>query len=253
MGTNELYYFQYILARFEEFEYSHLLVDYDLVRNIYNNAKIKILGKFTSKARKRKLSPELKQLQNKFQSALTNVYLYEDNSLVEYAKLCERNLYMLNSKEESEEYSTWLSKLETLDHQKRSRVFFQNLKWKNKDYEFHGPIRNFKGKLSNSLSECLQFWSNYCQQLYSETGKQSFHYVPILDEKLDSPITYKKFKKSIMSLKNKKAPGSDFWTNEDFKKWFTSGDPEILGDALVSEIIYKVIVNFGSQKRFPQS
>ena len=65
--------------------------------------------------------------------------------------------YMLNSKEESEEYSTWLSKLETLDHQKRSRVFFQNLKSKNRDYEFHGPIRNFEGKLSNSLTKCLKF------------------------------------------------------------------------------------------------
>ena len=37
--------------------------------------------------------------------------------------------YMLNSKEESEEYSTWLSKLETLD-QKRSRVFFPEFKMK---------------------------------------------------------------------------------------------------------------------------
>jgi len=73
--------------------------------------------------------------------------------------------------------------------------------------------------------------------LYSKIGKESFHYVPINDEKLDSPITYKEFKNSIMSLKNNKAPGSDFLTNEDFKKWFTSDDPEILGD----------------QKRFPQS
>ena len=73
MGSKENYYFHYVLARFQELEYSHLLVDYKLVQNIYNDAKIKILGKFTSKARKRKLSPELKQLQKKFQLALTDV------------------------------------------------------------------------------------------------------------------------------------------------------------------------------------
>ena len=108
MGSKENYYFHYVLARFQELEYSHLLVDYKLVQNIYNDAKMEILGKFTSKARKRKLSPELKQLQKKFQLALTNMTLYEDNSLVEYAKICDRNLYMLNSQEESEEYSIWL-------------------------------------------------------------------------------------------------------------------------------------------------
>jgi len=123
-----------ILARFEELEYSHLLINYNLVQNIYNDAKSKILGKFTSKTKKRKLSPELVQLQEKFQLALKNMYFYKDNSSVQYAKICERNLYIQNSQEESEEYSIWLSKLETLDHQKRSRVFFQNLNSKNRDY-----------------------------------------------------------------------------------------------------------------------
>ena len=122
-----------------------------------NEAKKKILGKFTSKAKKRKQSPELMELQEKFQLALTNMQIYKENSLVEYAKICERNLYSQYSKEESEEYSIWLCKLGTLDHQKRSRVFFQQLKSKNRDYEFHGPIRNLKGELSSSLTEGLQF------------------------------------------------------------------------------------------------
>ena len=227
------------------------MINYNLVQNIYNDAKSKILGKFTSKTKKRKQSPELVQLQEKLQLALKNMHFYKDNSSVQYAKICERNLYIQNSQEESEEYSIWLSKLETLDYQKRTRVFFQKLKSKNRDYEFHGPIRNFKGKLSNSLTECLQFWSNYCKKLYSKTGKESFNYVPINDEKLDSPITYEEFKKSIMSLKNNKAPGSDFLTNENFKKWFTSDDPEILGEELVIESIYKVISNFWDSEKIP--
>ena len=58
LGSKESYYFLYILARFEELEYSHLLVNYNLVQNIYIDAKKIILGKFTSKAKKRKQSPE---------------------------------------------------------------------------------------------------------------------------------------------------------------------------------------------------
>ena len=76
---------------------SHLLIYYNLVQNIYNDAKSKILGKFTSKTKKRKQSPELVQLQEKFQLALKNMYFYKDNSSVQYAKICEKNLYIQNS------------------------------------------------------------------------------------------------------------------------------------------------------------
>ena len=114
---------------------------------------------------------------------------------------------MQNCKEENEQYSNWLRNLETLDHQKRSRVFFQKLlKSKNRGHEFQGPIRNSKGKLSNSKHECLQFWSNYCQKLYSKTCTKSFRYFPVKEEKLDAPITYEEFTNPVKSLKNNKAP-----------------------------------------------
>ena len=87
--------------------------------------------------------------------------------------------------------------------------------------------------------------------MYSKVGKESFNYLPVSNEKLDSPITYEEFKNSIMSLKNNKAPGSDFLTNEDFKKWLTSDDPEIFGEELVLESIYKVISNFWDSEKIP--
>ena len=125
---------------------------------------------------------------------------------------------MLNSQEESKEYSISYSKLGSVDHQNRSRVFFQHLISKNRDYEFHGPIRNFKWELSNFLIEYLQFWSNYYQKLYSKTGRESFNFVTINDKKLDFPFTNEKFKNPIMSLKIIKALGSNFLSNEEFKK-----------------------------------
>ena len=135
------------------------------------------------------------------------MHLHKIESLVDYANICERNLYMQNFKEENEQYLNWLRNFETLDHQKRSRVFYQKLKSKSKGSEFQCPIRKSKGKLSNSKRECLQFWSNYCQKLYSKTCTKSYHYLSVKDDKLDAPITYEEFTSAIKSLKNNKAPG----------------------------------------------
>ena len=46
-----------------------------------------------------------------------------------------------------------------------------------------------------------------------------FVYNPIFgnDVDLDCPITYAEFISVLHTLKNNKAPGSDFITNEDFK------------------------------------
>ena len=92
--------------------------------------------------------------------------LYRTESLVDYARICEGNLYNQYLQEEKEKYQNWLRRLESLDHQKRVRVFFQSLKSKSRTHEFVGPIRNLDGELSNSHSECLKFWSIYCEKLY---------------------------------------------------------------------------------------
>ena len=81
--------------------------------------------------------------------------------------------------------------------------------------------------------------------------KKIINYLPINDEKLDSPITYEEMKISIKSLKNNKAPGSDFITNEDFKKWLTSDDPEILGNEAILKSIFKVICTFWDKENIP--
>ena len=107
MGSKKGYYFNYILARSEELKYSNLFVNYFLFQDVYNDAKKKMLGKFISKAKPKKQSPEMLKLQYQFRLALENVYLYKTYSFVEYAKICERNLYMRSSMEQCEKYSIW--------------------------------------------------------------------------------------------------------------------------------------------------
>ena len=70
----------------------------------------------------------VKQLQNALVYAINNMHVHATDSSVEYAKICERNLYLQISLEEKAQYENWLIKLEVMDHLKRTRIFFQSLK-----------------------------------------------------------------------------------------------------------------------------
>ena len=141
-----------------------------------------------------------------------------------------------------------------MDHQKRVRVFFQSLKSKSRTHEFVGPIRNLDGELSNSHSECLKFWSIYCEKLYSKTcNKNLFDCISIENMDLDSPINYDEFISSLKSLKNNKAPGSDFITNEDFKNLLSLDDSEIKESVVILQSVYNVIRGFREKESVPKS
>ena len=119
-----------------------------------------------------------------------------------------------------------------MDHQKRTRIFFQSLKKRHRKYENFGAIKNSDGKLSTSLPECLRYWCEYCTKLYDKPNSKVFAYNPIYgnDVDLDCPITYAEFISVLKTLKNNKAPGSDLITNEDLKILLQlSDDEEISG------------------------
>ena len=90
---------------------------------MYNNAKNCVLGKFLPRNRAHKNSFLVMQLQMMLQKALDSMHLNKTDLSVEYAKICERNLYRQISIEEHREYQNWLRKLEDLDHLKRTRIF----------------------------------------------------------------------------------------------------------------------------------
>ena len=91
---------------------------------------------------------------------------------------------------------------------------------------------NVDGRLSNSLDECLLFWSKYCEKLYElpQINIRRSPYYHEEDSELDSPITYSEFIEVLSKLKNNKAPGSDFITNDDLKMFILpldSDDPDV--------------------------
>ena len=126
------------------------------------------------------------------------------------------------------------------------------MKAKNRTQEFQGSIKNLNGKLSNSLTECLENWSCYCEKLYSKTCKKQFKYKPVKNEVLDGPIRYEEFNSVLMSLKNNKGPGRDFITNEDIKDLLSIDDPEIPESTVFLEYVFKVISRFWEVETIPK-
>ena len=76
---------------------------------------------------------------------------------------------MLNSQEESKEYSISYSKLGSVDHQNRSRVFFQHLISKNRHMNFTGQFEisneNYRTFLSNIFNFGVIIIKNGIQKL----------------------------------------------------------------------------------------
>ena len=96
-----------------------------LLKIYYKVAKKEILGKFVSNKKHNVVSKNIKNLQTKFQKALDNANLHGTESLVDYARICEGNLYNQYLIEEKEKYQNWLRRLESLDHQRESGYFFK--------------------------------------------------------------------------------------------------------------------------------
>ena len=96
---------------------------------------------------------------------------------------------------------------------------FSELRTKNCVLETFNAIRNSEGSLSESHSECLSNWAMYCEKLYLGHDLQPIEFLPVENKELDYPISFTEFKLAITSLKNNKAPGNDFITNEDIKQF----------------------------------
>ena len=71
---------------------------------------------------------------------------------------------------------------------------------------------------------------------------------------MDGPITFDEFKTAIQSLKNNKAPGNDFITNEDIKQ-FLLQESEDLDSFEFSDVVLNILFNlmagFWEYERIP--
>ena len=73
---------------------------------------------------------------------------------------------------------------------------------------------------------------------------------------MDGPITFDEFKTAIQSLKNNKAPGNDFITNEDIKQFLLQESEDLdsfeFSDAALN-ILFNLMVVFWEYERIPHA
>ena len=84
--------------------------------------------------------------------------------------------------------------------------FFAALRKKANSPELFGPIRNKSGTLSNSLSECLENWADFYENLYKGEPK-IFLNTSGENPKLDEPFTYEELVLSVNEFRDSKTPG----------------------------------------------
>ena len=71
---------------------------------------------------------------------------------------------------------------------------------------------------------------------------------------MDGPITFDEFKTAIQSLKNNKAPGNDFITNEDIKQFLLQESEDLDSfefSDVVLNILFNLMVGFWEYERIP--
>ena len=172
------------------------------------------------------------------------------------AKYWEKLLYLSFTNDRDLRYKDWLNRLENLDYSKRTRLLFSELRSKNCVLETFNAIRNSEGSLSESRSECLSYWASYCEKLYRGHGLQHTRLSPVENKELDYPISFIEFKLAIKSLKNNKAPGNDFITNEDIKQ-FLCKETDDLDSFEFSDValhtIFNLMVGFWDCEKIPSN
>ena len=112
-------------------------------------------------------------------------------------------------------FNKWLTRMNELDFQKRTRVFFTELRRKYKCTEMLGPILYSSGIVSRSLSETLKNWSDFYAQLYQDVEPKGIYQTPDEDPVLDKNNTLMKIydariSKSLVSYLEQKSILSHF-------------------------------------------
>ena len=175
--------------------------DYYNIQRLFNDVKKNVLGYYKSYDRTKRHSEQIRKLQLKFKKTLNIMSAEKTAFSVMQAKLCEKDLYLCFTKQRNMRYYTWLKNLENLDYSKRTRLLFSELRAKNRGMESFNAIRNSEGTLSESHSECLNYWASYCEKLYCGHGLKPTRFLPVENKELDYPISFVEFKLAVKSQK----------------------------------------------------
>ena len=192
-GNKQDEYMNCILCKFMDLSPISPPEDYNHIMNIFQTTKRNILGYYKSE-RRIKPSSRTVQIQRKLEKAWNLVSTEKSEFSVIQAKYWEKLLYLCFTNDRDLRYKDWLNRLENLDYSKRTRLLFSELRSKNCVLETFNAIRNSKGSLSESHSECLSYWASYCEKLYCGHDLKPNRFLPVENKDLDYPTSFVEFK-----------------------------------------------------------
>ena len=143
-----------------------------------------------------------------------------------------------------------------LDFQKRTRLFFLNLRRKHKPKETFGSINNRFGIPSRNLSETLRNWCDFYRNLYRDTDEKIDFPTPDENPNLDRDFSLSEYLDQIYLLKRNKAPGFDNLVNEDIISLVEEeSDEDPIDPSLKIEslrFIFKILTDFWFNESVPR-
>ena len=178
-GNRHKKYLSSILCKFLDLTQISIPDHYHNIQSLFIDVKHQVLGFYEYIDRKKRNSQEIQNLQKNFKASLDLMSAEKTAVSVIRAKISEKALYLCFTKQRDMKYRTWLKKLESLDYSQRTRLLFSELRAKNRGLETFNAIKNREGTLSKSQEECLSYWKEYCQDLYSGHKSKNIGYVPI--------------------------------------------------------------------------
>ena len=189
--------------------------DYYLLKTVFLNAEHKFLTLRSGAGKSCRSSCQTLLLQKQFHNAIKNVLRKKTFFSVFVGEHLEKLLYAQHKTDRDADFKNWLAKMNNLDFQRRTRMFFSEVRRKYRPTELFGPIQNSSGSLSRNLTETLKNWSDFYSKLYTDRELQFSYETPDDDPELDKELTHAEFLECIYALKHHKAPGSDHITSED--------------------------------------
>ena len=114
--------------------------DYLLLKQVFTDAKRRLLFPFVQKLKYPRKSKKILKLQKQFYAAIRRMIQDRSDFSTFNAQLLEKLLYDEYELDRKTSFSNWISKMNELDFQKRTRSFFSELRKKHKIDEQSGPI-----------------------------------------------------------------------------------------------------------------
>lgn len=215
--------------------------DYLDLKKYFKMAKVRFQKSNSIENNHQSRSPQILNLQYSFSRAVETMLVKKDDFSVFMVQYIEKLLGAQSKIEKYARFEKWVDRMDSLDFNKRTRLFYSSLRKKQRIPEMVGPIQNKLGTLSTNLQETLNNWTEFYRELYSTKYTRSFFPTPNEDSILDGDFSFQEFLDILFVLKNYKAPGFDHITNEDMTFIFVEDpDKDPIGFLRNQELLTKI-------------